>query len=57
MGHFKNFSGNGAADKEQYLKILSNLSTDTLKILADLSQKPNIEKKLKEKHELIKLFI
>jgi hypothetical protein len=43
--------------KEIYLRTLSLLSVETLKILAELSKKPNIEKKLKEKQALINLFI
>lgn len=45
------------SEKVTYITELAKLNVDTLRILADLSKKPGIEKKLKEKLPMIKMFL
>lgn len=44
-------------DKVQYLQALANLNAESLKILAELAQKPGVEQKLKANQTLIKTLI
>lgn len=48
---------NVPGEKAQYLMGLSAMSVDTLRILHDLSKRPGVEKKLKDKEGMIKLFL
>lgn len=43
--------------KEDYLKVLSCLSPEALRILADLAKKPGVEQKLIKNEKLIKGFL
>lgn len=43
--------------KDECLHQLSKMSVESLRMLAELSIKPGIEKKLKDKYGLIKTFL
>jgi hypothetical protein len=45
------------ASKSKHLEQLSKMNEETLRILADLSLKPGIEKKLKDNKNMIKMFL
>lgn len=45
------------SEKKKYLDVIANMSVPALKLLVELSQKPNAEKKLLEKAALIKMFL
>jgi hypothetical protein len=43
--------------KAEYLRALARMSSESLAILADLSKKPGIEKKLRENVKMLKLLL
>jgi hypothetical protein len=48
---------NTTPEKLQALQTIEKLSPDTLKIISDLAKKPGIERKLREKIDLIKIYL
>lgn len=45
------------SSREACLEQIGKLSDETLRILAELSTRPGVEKKLKDKYSLIKAFL
>jgi len=43
--------------REQCLAQLAKMNDETLRILAELSTRPGVEQKLKDKEKMIKLFL
>jgi len=43
--------------REDNLKQLATMNDETLQILAELSTRPGVEQKLKEKYGMIKMFL
>lgn len=43
--------------REENLKQLATMSDETLQLLAELSTRPGVQQKLKEKYSMLKLFL